>query len=79
MKLMQDNHQNCALVVDDENFLEGILTLGDIRRSGLEMYGGNPHTPKGDSMIRDVRNLLTFDIDRFSFAYNKHLIHFELH
>ncbi|KAH7674250.1 Chloride channel voltage gated protein [Dioscorea alata] len=55
MKLMQDNHQNCALVVDDENFLEGILTLGDIRRRGLEMYGENPRTPnKGDSTIRDV-------------------------
>lgn len=32
IKSMHDNHRNCALVVDDEDFLEGILTYGDIRR-----------------------------------------------
>ncbi|KAK8318084.1 hypothetical protein V6Z12_A13G151800 [Gossypium hirsutum] len=32
MKCMHDNHQKFALVVDEDNFLEGIITLGDIRR-----------------------------------------------
>ncbi|KAK9268379.1 hypothetical protein L1049_000128 [Liquidambar formosana] len=32
IKLMHDSQQNCALVVDAEDFLEGILTCGDIRR-----------------------------------------------
>ncbi|KAK4276400.1 hypothetical protein QN277_019348 [Acacia crassicarpa] len=31
-KLMDDSQQNCVLVVDDEDFLEGILTYGDIKR-----------------------------------------------
>lgn len=31
-KLMDNGQQNCALVVDDEDFLEGILTYGDIKR-----------------------------------------------
>ncbi|KAH1083787.1 hypothetical protein J1N35_023548 [Gossypium stocksii] len=32
MKCMHDSHQNCVLVVDKDNLLEGILTYGDIRR-----------------------------------------------
>ena len=32
IKYMNDNQQNCVLVVDDEDFLEGILTYGDVRR-----------------------------------------------
>lgn len=32
MKYMRENQQNCALVVDDKNLLEGILTSGDIER-----------------------------------------------
>lgn len=32
IKCMHDNHQNCVLVVDDEDLLEGILTYGDVRR-----------------------------------------------
>ncbi|QCD95323.1 chloride channel protein [Vigna unguiculata] len=32
IKLMHDSQQNCVLVVDKEDFLEGILTYGDIRR-----------------------------------------------
>nr|CAB3450911.1 unnamed protein product [Digitaria exilis] len=38
LKLLHDNQQNCALVVDPEDFLEGIITLGDIRRMGLELH-----------------------------------------
>lgn len=32
IKFMHDGQQKCILVVDDEDFLEGILTYGDIRR-----------------------------------------------
>ncbi|ONK69279.1 uncharacterized protein A4U43_C05F21190 [Asparagus officinalis] len=45
MDLMHDKQQNCVLVVDAEDFLEGILTLGDIRRRGFNL---------GDSAIFDV-------------------------
>ncbi|PUZ77393.1 hypothetical protein GQ55_1G367400 [Panicum hallii var. hallii] len=37
-KLLHDNQQNCALVVDPEDYLEGIITLGDIRRMGFELH-----------------------------------------
>ncbi|PAN07943.1 hypothetical protein PAHAL_1G374900 [Panicum hallii] len=37
-KLLHDNQQNCALVVDPEDYLEGIITLGDIRRIGFELH-----------------------------------------
>lgn len=32
VKCMDDNKQNCVLIVDSEDYLEGILTYGDIRR-----------------------------------------------
>ncbi|EEC73903.1 hypothetical protein OsI_08728 [Oryza sativa Indica Group] len=39
LKLLHDKQQNCGLVVDCEDFLEGIVTLGDIRRMGFELHG----------------------------------------
>lgn len=39
LKLLHDKQQNCALVVDPEDFLEGIITLGDIRRMGYGLHG----------------------------------------
>lgn len=39
LKYMRDNQQNCALVVDDDDFLEGILTHGDIKRYLFKKYG----------------------------------------
>lgn len=44
---MKDNQQNCALVVDDDDFLEGILTYGDIKRYFFKKYGD---ALKGDSL-----------------------------
>ncbi|KAF0935629.1 hypothetical protein E2562_035081 [Oryza meyeriana var. granulata] len=38
LKLLYDKQQNCGLVVDSEDFLEGIVTLGDIRRMGFELH-----------------------------------------
>ncbi|XP_047317609.1 chloride channel protein CLC-f-like [Impatiens glandulifera] len=40
--IMHDNRQKCVLVVDNENFLEGILTYGDIRRFFSRKYGDVP-------------------------------------
>ncbi|CAL9102913.1 unnamed protein product [Musa textilis] len=54
IKLMHENQQTCVLIVDHEDFLEGILTLGDIQRKGFETGGEVPDTPKGDSTISDV-------------------------
>ncbi|KAF3329789.1 chloride channel protein CLC-f-like protein [Carex littledalei] len=58
VKLMQDKHQSCVLVVDGEEYLEGIVTFGDIRRHGFfapseaSVNGGElPPTPDGNSLI----------------------------
>uniref|UniRef100_J3LGJ7 Chloride channel protein n=1 Tax=Oryza brachyantha TaxID=4533 RepID=J3LGJ7_ORYBR len=40
LKLLHDKQQNCGLVVDCEDHLEGIVTLGDIRRMGFELHEG---------------------------------------
>jgi predicted transcriptional regulator len=51
LKLLHDKQQNCALVVDPEDFLEGIITIGDIRRMGyglhMESFIDGDH-PKAD-------------------------------
>ncbi|XP_072986535.1 chloride channel protein CLC-f-like [Typha latifolia] len=54
-KFMHDKKQNCVVVVDNEDFLEGILTLGDIRRKGFELNAETP-SPRGDSPILDVNS-----------------------
>jgi len=38
LKLLHDKQQNCALVVDPEDFLEGIITIGDIQRMGYGLH-----------------------------------------
>ncbi|CAL5054643.1 unnamed protein product [Urochloa decumbens] len=54
--LLHDNQQNCALVVDPEDFLEGIITLGDIQRMGFESHeesfidGDYPKTDNSSSI-----------------------------
>ncbi|KAM0941630.1 putative CBS domain, chloride channel, voltage gated, chloride channel, core [Dioscorea sansibarensis] len=57
IELMQNNQQNCVLVVDKENLLEGILTLGDIRRNGFGVHAETPSTPE-DSAINGVNACL---------------------
>ncbi|CAO2040901.1 unnamed protein product [Urochloa humidicola] len=55
-KLLHDNQQNCALVVDPEDSLEGIITLGDIQRMGFELHeeslidGDYPKTDNSSSI-----------------------------
>ncbi|KGN55984.1 chloride channel protein CLC-f [Cucumis sativus] len=51
LKYMKDNQQNCALVVDDDDFLEGILTHGDIKRYLFKKYGD---AFMGDSLSVDT-------------------------
>lgn len=48
---MKDNQQNFALVVDDDDYLEGILTHGDIKRYLFKKYGD---ALKGDSLSVDT-------------------------
>lgn len=51
IKSMHDKHQNCVLIVDDEDFLEGILTYGDVRRYQSRK---SSDTLKSDSSFLDV-------------------------
>ncbi|KAK0600609.1 hypothetical protein LWI29_016631 [Acer saccharum] len=51
IKRMHDSLENFVLVVDDEDFLEGILTYGDIRRRLSEKPSG---ASKDDSAAPDV-------------------------
>lgn len=48
MQLMHDNKQSCVLVLDAEDLIKGILTLGDIQR-GLSKASDN--TPNSDSVV----------------------------
>lgn len=50
-KLMDNGQQNCVMVVDDEDFLEGILTYGDIKRF---LSKKSSDTSKSDSGLLDV-------------------------
>ena len=54
---MQEKQQSCVLVVDNEDFLEGIVTLGDIRRKGYEP-SENSHSTGENSSTLDVCTLL---------------------
>lgn len=58
-RLMQEKQQSCVLVVDNEDFLEGIVTLGDIRRKGLEP-NENSHSAEENSSALDVCKLPSF-------------------
>ncbi|RZC16126.1 chloride channel protein CLC-f-like isoform X1 [Glycine soja] len=50
MKCMHDSQQKCVLVVDKEDFLEGILTCGDVKRC---LSQKSNDTLKSDSGILD--------------------------
>ncbi|VAI48810.1 unnamed protein product [Triticum turgidum subsp. durum] len=53
LALLSDKQQMCALVVDHEDFLEGLITLGDISRMGFELDGESYLS--GDQLNSDVR------------------------
>lgn len=69
MKLMHDNQQNCVLVVDNDDFLEGILTLGDVRRKEFEKSGETSSPPVGDSAVLDVNTCLVSSCFTRGFKY----------
>lgn len=51
LKCMHDGQQNCALVVDTDDHLEGIITFGDIKRSLSKNSSG---ASSSDSSVPDV-------------------------
>lgn len=53
LKCMQNGQQNCVIVVDAEDHLEGILTLGDIRRF---LSKNSSDSSSSDSSVPDVCN-----------------------
>ncbi|GAV69375.1 CBS domain-containing protein/Voltage_CLC domain-containing protein [Cephalotus follicularis] len=59
MKCMTDSKQNCVLVVDDEDFLEGILTYGDIKRCLSKKPSDNS---KGEPTAVDVNTCLVSSV-----------------
>lgn len=66
IKIMHDSQQNCVLVVDEDDFLEGILTYGDIRRCRSEKSN---ETSKSDSDPLDVNTLLVSSVCTRGMSY----------
>lgn len=60
--LMHDKQQGCVLVVDNEDFLEGIVTVGDIRRRGFESSEDANGTGENSSDL-DVCNLKNLQLN----------------
>lgn len=63
---MHGKQQKCAAVVDEEDFLEGILTYGDIRRS-LSMKPSD--TTKSDSRHPDVYIFMRLSSSFITFVF----------
>ncbi|RWR84778.1 chloride channel protein CLC-f [Cinnamomum micranthum f. kanehirae] len=59
IKLMHDNKESCVLVLDAEDLIGGILTLGDIQR-GLSKDSDND--PNSDSVVVDVNTCLVSSV-----------------
>ncbi|XP_071907663.1 chloride channel protein CLC-f-like isoform X3 [Coffea arabica] len=51
LKCMHDGQQNCVLIVDAENYLEGILTYGDIKRF---LFKNSGDASNSNSSLQDV-------------------------
>lgn len=66
IKSMKDGQQNCVLVVNGEDFLEGILTYGDIKRCLSKQSSDNS---KGDSIASDVNTCLVSSICTRGISY----------
>ncbi|XVF70997.1 hypothetical protein PTKIN_Ptkin11bG0206600 [Pterospermum kingtungense] len=66
MKCMHDSHQNCVIVVEEDDFLEGILTYGDVRR----LLSRKPRDViKGDSTALDVNTCLVSSVCTRGISY----------
>ncbi|KAE8679190.1 Chloride channel protein CLC-f [Hibiscus syriacus] len=66
MKSMHDGHQKCAVVVDEDDFLEGILTFGDIRRC---LSKKPSDVSKGDSTALDANTCLVSSVCTKGISY----------
>lgn len=55
VKAMLDVQQSCVLVVDDDDLLEGVMTLSDLKHDVLRAAMA---TSQGDTTIFDVNNIL---------------------
>ncbi|WCJ32529.1 Chloride channel protein CLC-f [Euphorbia peplus] len=62
---MHKMKQNCVIVVDDEDLLEGILTYGDVRRLSRK----SDEVSSGDSTTKDVKNCLVSSVCTREISY----------
>lgn len=69
IQLMRESRQNCALVVDIEDLLEGILTAGDIHRRVYNISADVPNAPKIDSTAFDVCILNNFFLEIYFYIF----------
>ncbi|KAK6154515.1 hypothetical protein DH2020_008763 [Rehmannia glutinosa] len=56
---MREDQQNCVLVVDDEDSLEGILTVGDIKRYLSKRFGDASNSDSVDVNTCTVSSIFT--------------------
>uniref|UniRef100_J3MU57 Chloride channel protein n=1 Tax=Oryza brachyantha TaxID=4533 RepID=J3MU57_ORYBR len=70
-KLMHDKQQSCVLVADSDDFLEGIVTIGDIRRKGFqfELSEDTPRTGGNSSDLDENSSLVSSCLTR-GFQYH---------
>ncbi|KAL5708389.1 hypothetical protein ACHQM5_019189 [Ranunculus cassubicifolius] len=66
VKLMHNSLQNCILVIDDEDLLEGIITRGDIRRRALRI---TDDALKDDKTHSDMNTFLASSISTQGIYY----------
>ncbi|KAK7322405.1 hypothetical protein VNO77_25784 [Canavalia gladiata] len=66
IKCMHDSQENCVLVVDKEDFLDGILTYGDIRRC---LSQKSNDTSKSDLEILDANTCLVSSVCTRGLSY----------
>ncbi|XP_075494659.1 chloride channel protein CLC-f-like [Primulina tabacum] len=59
LNYMTDGQQNCVLVIDAEDYLEGILTYGDIKRCFYKKSGDNSNWSAADANTFTVSSICT--------------------
>lgn len=66
LKCMHDGQQNCVLIVDAENYLEGILTYGDIKRF---LFKNSGDATNSNSSLQDVNTCAVSSICTRGISY----------
>ncbi|KAG6387506.1 hypothetical protein SASPL_152698 [Salvia splendens] len=59
LSCMRDGQHDCLLVVEDEDFLEGILTDGDIKRWLTKRFGDSSSSDSADVNTCTISSILT--------------------